>query len=96
MTRTGEQLLMAIRKNDMELSVRLTQQYCQEIANEFSRIGRAYGGVFHGVVLAVAESFVESLKQTADEQDIAIYHLVREKSTAITYATPVKREENGI
>lgn len=96
MTRTGEQLLIAIRKNDKELSAHLSQQYCQEIANEFSRIGRAYGGVFHGVVLAVAESFVESLKQTADAQDIKIYHLVQEKSTVITYAPPVKREEDEI
>ena len=96
MTRTGEQLLIAIRKNDKELSHRLSQQYCQEIANEFSRISRVYGGAFHGVVLAVAESFVESLKQTADAQDIKIYHLVRGKSTVITYATPVKREEDGI
>ena len=96
MTRKGEQLLMAIRKNDMELSARLTQQYCQEIANEFSRIGRDYGGVFHGVVLAVAENFVESLKQTADAQDVEIYHIVREKSAVITIAPPVNREEDGI
>lgn len=95
MTRTGEQLLMAIRKKDEELTARLTQQYCQEIANEFSRIGRDYGGIFHGIVLTVAEIFVESLKQTADAQDIEIYRLVREKSTAITYATPVKREGAG-
>lgn len=85
---------MAIHKNDKELSNRLTQKYCQEIANEFSRVSRDYGGVFHGVVLAVAESFVESLKQTADAQDIKIYHLVREKSTVITLAQPVKREED--
>ena len=96
MTRTGAQLLMAIRENDKELSHRLAQQYCQEIANEFSRIGRAYGGVFHGVVLAVAESFVESLKQTADAQDIEIYHLVREISAVITVGPPVKREEDEI
>lgn len=94
MTRTGEQLLIAIRRNDKELSHRLAQQYCQEIANEFSLIGRTYGGAFHGVVLAVTESFVESLKQTADAKDIKIYHLVRGKSTVVTVATPVNREED--
>ena len=96
MTRTGEQLLIAIRRNDTELSHRLAQQYCQEIANEFSLIRSASGGVFHGVVLAVAESFVESLKKTADEQDIEIYHHVREKSTVVTVVPPVNREEDGI
>ena len=96
MSRTGVQLLMAIRENDRELSHRLSQQYCQEIADEFSRISRDYGGVFHGVVLAVAVSFVESLKQTEDAQDIEIYHLVREKLAVITLAPPVNREEDGI
>ena len=96
MTRTAEQLLMAIRKNDMELSHRLTQQYCQEIANEFNRIQANYGGAFYGVLLAVAESFVESLKLSADAQDMQIYKIVREKSTVVTYAIPEKREEDGI
>ena len=67
-------LELAILSGDGERINRETERLMQAIANDLSAVTRKYdtNSAFHGLILAVVDSFAASLRLIADEQDLAI------------------------
>ena len=61
----------------------------QAIANDLSAVTRKYGNdsAYHGLILAVVDSFAASLRLIADEQDLAIAAEISKRLTACTIDT---------
>ena len=62
----------------------LTQAYIQQIVDELNDLSRKYGGITHAVLLVTIENFAESLRQTADADDIRAADALRRNCVAIT------------
>lgn len=82
-------LELAVLSEDGERINRETERLMQEIANDLSAVTRKYGNdsAFHGLILAVVDSFAASLRLIADEQDLAIAEEISKHLTARTIDT---------
>lgn len=65
---------LAVMREDGEAINRETERLMQAIANDLSAVTRKYGtdSAYHGLILAVVDSFAASLRLIANEQDLAI------------------------
>lgn len=79
-------LELAVLSQDSERINRETERLMQAIANDLSTVTRKYGtdSAFHGLILAVVDSFAASLRLIADEQDLAIAEEMSKRITACT------------
>lgn len=79
-------LELAILSEDCERINRETERLMQAIADDLSAVTRKYGtdSAFHGLILAVVDSFAASLRLIADEQDLAIAEELSKHLTACT------------
>lgn len=77
---------LAVMSDDGEAINRETERLMQAIANDLSAVTRKYGtdSAFHGLILAVVDSFAASLRLIADEQDLAIAEELSKHLTACT------------
>jgi hypothetical protein len=82
-------LELAILSGNGERINRETERLMQAIANDLSAVTRKYGtgSAFHGLILAVVDSFAASLRLIADEQDLAIAEELSKHLTACTIDT---------
>ena len=79
-------LELAILSKDGERINRETERLMQAIANDLSAVTRKYGtdSAFHGLILAVVDSFAASLRLIADEQDLQIAEVLSKHLTTCT------------
>lgn len=82
-------LELAVLSENCERINRETESLMQAIANDLSAVTRKYGtdSAFHGLILAVVDSFAASLRLIADEQDLAIAEEISKHVTACTIDT---------
>lgn len=77
-------LKRAILNDDRQAIRRETEKLMQAMAFDLCRVSSKYGPDFHGVMMVVTESFLEILRQIADQADLQIYETLRERTTSIT------------
>lgn len=79
-------LELAILSGDGERINRETERLMQAIADDLSAVTRKFGtdSAFHGLILAVVDSFAASLRLIADEQDLQIAAELSKRLTACT------------
>ena len=78
---------LAVMSDDGEAINREPDRLVQAIANDLSAVTRKYGSTYHGLILAVVDSFAASLRLIADEQDLAIAEEISKHVIACTIDT---------
>ena len=85
MNRYTMALELAVIRGDREAINRETERLMQAIADDLCAVTRKYNGsAFHGLILAVVDSFAASLRLIADEQDLKIAEELSKRTTACT------------
>lgn len=77
-------LRRAVLSGDHDAVNRETERLLQAMAFDLCHVSSKYGSDFHGLLMAAVESYLESLRQIADPQDLAIYQTLRDRITAVT------------